>query len=69
MEKKKIECLYRLLERAESEHDTESVAALRWAFSNSKQVKSARKDSSLYMRARVEIRRLKWKTHSEKNAS
>ncbi|CUQ61634.1 Uncharacterised protein [Dorea longicatena] len=31
MEKKKIECLYRLLERAESEHDTETVAALRWA--------------------------------------
>ena len=31
MEKKKIECLYMLLDRAESEHDTETVDALRWA--------------------------------------
>lgn len=31
MEKKKIETLYTLLERAEKENDPESVAALRWA--------------------------------------
>lgn len=31
MEEKKIEKLYELLERAEKEHDTETVAALRWA--------------------------------------
>lgn len=31
MEKKKIEQLYNLLERAENERDFESAAALRWA--------------------------------------
>ena len=31
MEQKKIDRLYALLERAEKEHDTEAVAALRWA--------------------------------------
>lgn len=31
MDKKKIEQLYKLLERAEKEHDTEAVSALRWA--------------------------------------
>lgn len=31
MDKKKIEKLYELLERAEKEQDTEAVAALRWA--------------------------------------
>ena len=31
MDEKKIEQLYNLLERAEYEHDTESVVALRWA--------------------------------------
>ena len=31
MEEKKIEILYRLLERAEKEKDTEAAAALRWA--------------------------------------
>ena len=31
MEKKKIEKLYKLLERAEREKDTEASAALRWA--------------------------------------
>lgn len=31
MDKKKIEKLYELLERAEKEHDTEAAAALRWA--------------------------------------
>lgn len=31
MEEKKINRLYELLERAEKENDTESVAALRWA--------------------------------------
>ena len=31
MEEKKIEKLYKLLERAEKEEDTESAAALRWA--------------------------------------
>lgn len=31
MEKKKIERLYELLERAEREQDTETAAALRWA--------------------------------------
>ena len=31
MEKKKIEKLYKLLERAEREQDTETAAALRWA--------------------------------------
>ena len=31
MEKKKIEKLYKLLERAEKERDTETAAALRWA--------------------------------------
>ena len=30
-DEKKIERLYKLLERAEKEHDSESVAALRWA--------------------------------------
>ena len=33
-EEKKIDILYRLLERAEQEHDTEAVAALRWAIFN-----------------------------------
>lgn len=31
MEEKKIEQLYKLLERAEREHDAEAAAALRWA--------------------------------------
>ena len=31
MEEKKINKLYKLLERAEREHDTEAAAALRWA--------------------------------------
>lgn len=31
MNEKKIERLYKLLERAEKEHDVETVAALRWA--------------------------------------
>ena len=31
MEEKKIERLYKLLERAENERDHETVAALRWA--------------------------------------
>lgn len=31
MNEKKIERLYALLERAEKEKDTETVAALRWA--------------------------------------
>lgn len=31
MDEKKIEKLYELLERAEKEHDSEAVAALRWA--------------------------------------
>lgn len=31
MEEKKIERLYKLLERAEREKDTETAAALRWA--------------------------------------
>ena len=31
MDKKKIEKLYELLERAEKEQDTEAVAAIRWA--------------------------------------
>ena len=31
MENKKIEQLYKLLERAEKEQDTEVAAALRWA--------------------------------------
>ena len=31
MDEKKIEGLYKLLERAEYENDTESAVALRWA--------------------------------------
>lgn len=31
MESKRLAQLYKLLERAEREHDTEAVAALRWA--------------------------------------
>lgn len=31
MEKKKIESLYKLLERAEKEQDTETASVLRWA--------------------------------------
>lgn len=31
MDKKKVERLYKLLERAEKERDAESAAALRWA--------------------------------------
>lgn len=31
MTEKKIETLYKLLERAEKEKDTEAAAALRWA--------------------------------------
>ena len=31
MEEKKTESLYKLLERAEKEQDTETAAALRWA--------------------------------------
>lgn len=31
MKEKKLERLYKLLERAEQEHDTETAAALRWA--------------------------------------
>lgn len=34
MEEKYIEKLYELLERAEREKDSESVAALRWAIFN-----------------------------------
>lgn len=34
MDEKKIERLYKLLERAKKEHDTESEAALRWAIFN-----------------------------------
>ncbi len=34
MEENKIDILYSLLERAEREHDTEAVAALRWAIFN-----------------------------------
>lgn len=34
MDEQKIERLYQLLERAKREHDTESVAALRWAIFN-----------------------------------
>lgn len=35
---KKIEILYKLLERAEKEHDSESVAALRWAIFKIEQI-------------------------------
>lgn len=31
MDEKKIDQLYKLLERAEKEHDTEAASALRWA--------------------------------------
>lgn len=31
MKEKNLERLYKLLERAEREHDTETAAALRWA--------------------------------------
>ena len=31
MEEKKIDVLYKLLERAKAEHDEEAIAALRWA--------------------------------------
>lgn len=31
MEEKKIDVLYKLLERAKAEHDEESISALRWA--------------------------------------
>ena len=31
MKEKNIESLYKLLERAERDHDTETAAALRWA--------------------------------------
>jgi hypothetical protein len=31
MKEKNLERLYKLLERAEREHDTETVSALRWA--------------------------------------
>lgn len=31
MDKKKIEQLYKLLERVEKEHDAEAASALRWA--------------------------------------
>lgn len=31
MDEKKIERLYKLLERVEKEHDVETAAALRWA--------------------------------------
>lgn len=34
MDKKKIEQLYKLLYRAEKEHDAEAVSALRWAILN-----------------------------------
>ena len=34
MEKKKIEQLYKLLDRAEKEQDIEAAAALRWAILN-----------------------------------
>ena len=34
MENKKIEQLYKLLERAEKEQDIEAAAALRWAILN-----------------------------------
>ena len=38
MEKERIERLYKLLERAEREKDTEAAAALRWAISELDQV-------------------------------
>ena len=31
MEERKLKALYKLLERAEKEHDAEGAAALRWA--------------------------------------
>ena len=31
MEQRKIDILYKLLERAEKEHDLDTAAALRWA--------------------------------------
>lgn len=31
MDEKRIDVLYRLLERAQKEHDEEAAAALRWA--------------------------------------
>ena len=31
MERRKIDILYKLLERAEKEHDPDTAAALRWA--------------------------------------
>lgn len=34
MDKKKIEKLYELMEKAEREHDTEAAATLRWAILN-----------------------------------
>lgn len=34
MDEKKIDQLYKLLERAEKEQDTEAVSALRWAILN-----------------------------------
>lgn len=34
MDEKKIEKLYKLLERAEREKDTDAIAALRWAIFN-----------------------------------
>lgn len=34
MDKKKIEQLYKILERAEQEHDAEAASALRWAIFN-----------------------------------
>lgn len=34
MDEKKIEQLYKLLERAEKEHDAEAASALRWAIIN-----------------------------------
>lgn len=34
MDKKKIEQLYKLLYKAEKEHDTEAASALRWAILN-----------------------------------
>lgn len=38
MDGKKIERLYELLERAETEKDTESAAALRWAIFTLEQI-------------------------------
>lgn len=40
MEEKRIEQLYKILERAENEKDYESVSALRWAIFTLEQMKN-----------------------------